>query len=200
MNPATKSYYWFRRIWKSIVLYLALAGPGIGRDDRRQRRGGITTYAATGAKYGYNLIWFLLLVPGRLLRAGNDRAPGRDHQARPCRGDFRRVRLVLGLVLADRPVHRGLADPRYRIRRHDLRDAHLSDPAMADGARRGAIDGLHRAQRPLLDLGEDRARLLPAQSDLHPRGTPRASAGQTVLPMGWCPIFRAASTAICSSS
>jgi len=24
--------------------------------------GGITTYAATGAKYGYHLIWFLLIL------------------------------------------------------------------------------------------------------------------------------------------
>jgi len=64
MNFVTKTYYQFRRIWKSIVLYLVLAGPGLVVMIADNDAGGITTYAATGAKYGYNLIWFLvILVP-----------------------------------------------------------------------------------------------------------------------------------------
>ncbi len=62
MNLATKIYYRSRRIWKSIVLYLALAGPGLVVMIADNDAGGITTYAATGAKYGYNLIWFLLIL------------------------------------------------------------------------------------------------------------------------------------------
>jgi Mn2+/Fe2+ NRAMP family transporter len=62
MNRATKTYYRFRRIWKSIVLYLTLAGPGLVVMIADNDAGGITTYAATGAKYGYNLIWFLLIL------------------------------------------------------------------------------------------------------------------------------------------
>jgi len=62
MNWATKIYYRVRRIWKSVVLYLALAGPGLVVMIADNDAGGITTYAATGAKYGYNLIWFLLIL------------------------------------------------------------------------------------------------------------------------------------------
>ena len=62
MNWATKLYYRSRRIWKSIVLYLMLAGPGLVVMIADNDAGGITTYAATGAKYGYNLIWFLLIL------------------------------------------------------------------------------------------------------------------------------------------
>ena len=62
MNWATKLYYRSRLIWKSIVLYLMLAGPGLVVMIADNDAGGITTYAATGAKYGYNLIWFLLLL------------------------------------------------------------------------------------------------------------------------------------------
>lgn len=39
-----------------------IAGPGIVVMVADNDAGGITTYAATGAKYGYNLIWFLLLL------------------------------------------------------------------------------------------------------------------------------------------
>ena len=62
MNWPTKLYYRSRRIWKSIVLYLVLAGPGLVVMIADNDAGGITTYAATGAKYGYNLIWFLLIL------------------------------------------------------------------------------------------------------------------------------------------
>lgn len=59
-----KLYYIFRRVWKAIVLYFILAGPGIVVMVADNDAGGITTYAATGAKFGYNLIWFLvILVP-----------------------------------------------------------------------------------------------------------------------------------------
>lgn len=55
-------YYEFRRIWKAISLFFVLAGPGIVVMVADNDAGGITTYAATGAKYGYHLIWFLLLL------------------------------------------------------------------------------------------------------------------------------------------
>ena len=62
MKIFSKLYYEYRRIWKTIVLYLILAGPGIVVMVADNDAGGITTYAATGAKYGYNLIWFLILL------------------------------------------------------------------------------------------------------------------------------------------
>ena len=62
MNFFSKLYYQFRRVWKAIQLYLVIAGPGIVVMTADNDAGGITTYAATGAKYGYNLIWFLLIL------------------------------------------------------------------------------------------------------------------------------------------
>ena len=57
-------YYEFRRIWKAIKLFFILSGPGIVVMVADNDAGGITTYAATGAKYTYHLIWFLvILVP-----------------------------------------------------------------------------------------------------------------------------------------
>jgi NRAMP (natural resistance-associated macrophage protein)-like metal ion transporter len=62
VNFVTKCYYLFRRVWKSVSLYLVLAGPGLVVMIADNDAGGITTYAATGAKYGYHLIWFLLIL------------------------------------------------------------------------------------------------------------------------------------------
>lgn len=62
MKFFSKIYYEYRRVWKTIMLYLMIAGPGIVVMVADNDAGGITTYAATGAKYGYNLIWFLLLL------------------------------------------------------------------------------------------------------------------------------------------
>lgn len=62
MKIFSKLYYEYRRIWKIIVLYLIISGPGIVVMVADNDAGGITTYAATGAKFGYNLIWFLLLL------------------------------------------------------------------------------------------------------------------------------------------
>jgi len=62
MKFFSKLYYEYRRIWKIIVLYLIISGPGIVVMIADNDAAGITTYAATGAKYGYNLIWFLLLL------------------------------------------------------------------------------------------------------------------------------------------
>ena len=64
MSLITKLFYLFRRVWKAVRLYLVLAGPGLVVMIADNDAGGITTYAATGAKYGYNLIWMMVvLVP-----------------------------------------------------------------------------------------------------------------------------------------
>jgi NRAMP (natural resistance-associated macrophage protein)-like metal ion transporter len=62
MNWITKLYYRARRVWKAISVYLVIAGPGLVVMVADNDAGGITTYAATGAKYGYHLIWFLVLL------------------------------------------------------------------------------------------------------------------------------------------
>ena len=62
MKFLSQLYYEYRRMKKAILLYLLLAGPGIIVMVADNDAGGITTYAATGAKYGYGLIWFLVLL------------------------------------------------------------------------------------------------------------------------------------------
>jgi Mn2+/Fe2+ NRAMP family transporter len=62
MDFFSKLYYWLRKWTKAVQLYLVIAGPGLVVMIADNDAGGITTYAATGAKYGYNLIWFLLLL------------------------------------------------------------------------------------------------------------------------------------------
>ena len=55
-------FYRYRRFSKAIKLFLVLAGPGIIVMLADNDAGGITTYAATGSKYGYGLIWFLIIL------------------------------------------------------------------------------------------------------------------------------------------
>ena len=51
-----------RKWLKAVQLYLVIAGPGLVVMIADNDAGGITTYAATGAKFGYHLIWFLLIL------------------------------------------------------------------------------------------------------------------------------------------
>ncbi len=62
MNSFARIYYNYRRIAKTIILFLIISGPGVIVMLADNDAGGITTYAATGAKYGYGLIWFLVLL------------------------------------------------------------------------------------------------------------------------------------------
>jgi Mn2+/Fe2+ NRAMP family transporter len=62
MNGVSKLYYANRRVMKFLRLLALIAGPGILVMVADNDAGGITTYSATGAKYGYGLIWFLVLL------------------------------------------------------------------------------------------------------------------------------------------
>jgi len=62
MDLLSKFYFNYSKIIKTIKIYLLLAGPGLIVMIADNDAGGITTYAATGAKYGYSLIWFLVLL------------------------------------------------------------------------------------------------------------------------------------------
>jgi Mn2+/Fe2+ NRAMP family transporter len=62
MNWITRLYYLSRRWLKAGRLFLAISGPGIVVMIADNDAGGITTYAATGAKFQYGLIWFLIIL------------------------------------------------------------------------------------------------------------------------------------------
>ena len=49
-----------KSIWRSVVLFLAILGPGIITGSVDNDAGWITTYSVAGALYGYNLIWTLI--------------------------------------------------------------------------------------------------------------------------------------------
>ena len=55
-------FYRYRRVVKVITLFLIIAGPGIIVMVADNDAGGITTYIVTGSKYGYGLIWFVVLL------------------------------------------------------------------------------------------------------------------------------------------
>jgi NRAMP (natural resistance-associated macrophage protein)-like metal ion transporter len=62
MNFLADAFYRYRRFWKALRMYLILAGPGIIVMVSDNDAGGITTYAVTGAKYRFDLLWFLVLL------------------------------------------------------------------------------------------------------------------------------------------
>lgn len=62
MDLMSRGYYNSRRVTKFIKTFLAIAGPGIIVMVADNDAGGITTYTATGAKYGLYLLWFLILL------------------------------------------------------------------------------------------------------------------------------------------
>ncbi len=62
MERRARFYYRYRRLIKTLQIYLVLAGPGIIVMVADNDAGGITTYSVTGATYGYSLIWFLVLL------------------------------------------------------------------------------------------------------------------------------------------
>jgi NRAMP (natural resistance-associated macrophage protein)-like metal ion transporter len=62
MSFWARLFYTWRKVWKAFKVYGIIAGPGIIVMVADNDAGGITTYAATGAKFGYSLLWFLALL------------------------------------------------------------------------------------------------------------------------------------------
>src|SRR5579872_6963359 len=50
------------RIWRSIVMFLSVVGPGFIKTNADNDVGGITTYSLAGAQFGYGQLWILLPV------------------------------------------------------------------------------------------------------------------------------------------
>ena len=51
-----------KRQWRSMLLFLAILGPGLITATADNDAGGIATYATIGARYGYKMLWGLLLI------------------------------------------------------------------------------------------------------------------------------------------
>ncbi len=60
----SKGFHLLGRMRRSLMVFLAVLGPGIIVMVADNDAGGISTYAVTGSKYGFSLLWiFPLLVP-----------------------------------------------------------------------------------------------------------------------------------------
>jgi NRAMP (natural resistance-associated macrophage protein)-like metal ion transporter len=55
------------RMWRSIVMFLSVVGPGIITANADNDVGGITTYSLAGAQFGYGQLWILLPVTVALI-------------------------------------------------------------------------------------------------------------------------------------
>ncbi|HTP59535.1 MAG TPA: divalent metal cation transporter [Spirochaetia bacterium] len=62
ISLVSRLYYVLRRGWKWFAIFLTVTGPGVIVMIADNDAGGITTYAATGARYGYGLLWFLIIL------------------------------------------------------------------------------------------------------------------------------------------
>jgi Mn2+/Fe2+ NRAMP family transporter len=56
-----------KRRWKSLLLFLAVMGPGIITSNVDNDAGGIATYSMAGADYGNHLLWTLIPVMAALV-------------------------------------------------------------------------------------------------------------------------------------
>ncbi|MDI6740271.1 MAG: Nramp family divalent metal transporter [Candidatus Edwardsbacteria bacterium] len=51
-----------KRWWQKMLLVSAVVGPGLVTAFADNDAGGITTYSLAGARYGYSMLWMLLLI------------------------------------------------------------------------------------------------------------------------------------------
>jgi len=109
MSWIARLYYDCSAGSKAVRLYLVLAGPGVVVMIADNDAGGITTYAATGAKYQYSLIWFLVILGpvAYYIQEMTVRLGAVTKRATPKRSSMDLA--LSGLVLAARPAARRLA-------------------------------------------------------------------------------------------
>jgi NRAMP (natural resistance-associated macrophage protein)-like metal ion transporter len=54
-------------LWKKIILFLSVMGPGIITANIDNDASGITTYSVAGARFGYSLLWILIPTTAALV-------------------------------------------------------------------------------------------------------------------------------------
>ena len=64
MYWVSKSFHVLNRFKRRLLIFVAVLGPGIITMVADNDAGGISTYAVTGSKYGFSLLWIIfILVP-----------------------------------------------------------------------------------------------------------------------------------------
>ena len=97
-----------KNMWRTLIVFLAILGPGIITGSVDNDAGGITTYSVAGALYGYNLLWtmfpaFLVLVVVQEMNArmGIDTGKGLADMIREYAGVKITFFIFVGLLIAD---------------------------------------------------------------------------------------------------
>src|SRR5690349_18256423 len=49
-------------VWRSLVMFLSIMGPGIITANADNDVGGILTYSQSGAYFGYSMLWLLISI------------------------------------------------------------------------------------------------------------------------------------------
>ncbi len=49
-------------MWRQILMFFSIIGPGIITANADNDVGGITTYSIAGAQFGYTMLWLLLPI------------------------------------------------------------------------------------------------------------------------------------------
>jgi len=72
----SKTFHLLNRFRRRLLILFAVLGPGIITMVADNDAGGISTYAVTGSKYGFSLLWIFFIWSHGLLHPGDDRAAG----------------------------------------------------------------------------------------------------------------------------
>ncbi|MBV9027145.1 MAG: divalent metal cation transporter, partial [Candidatus Eremiobacteraeota bacterium] len=62
MNSASVARTARPNVWRSVILFLSIVGPGIITANADNDVGGILTYSQAGAQFGYSLLWLLIPI------------------------------------------------------------------------------------------------------------------------------------------
>ncbi|MHB2021316.1 MAG: Nramp family divalent metal transporter [Candidatus Xenobia bacterium] len=98
----------WRARWKTVLLFLAVIGPGIITANADNDAGGITTYSLAGSQFGYSMLWTLIPITIALIvvqemcaRMGAITGKGLSDLIRENFGLRITVFVLIGLLLAD---------------------------------------------------------------------------------------------------
>lgn len=95
-------------LWRNILMFLAVVGPGIITANVDNDAGGITTYAVAGAQFGYKFLWVfipmtlaLIVVQEMSARMGAVTGKGLADLIRENFGVRLTIFILIGLLIAD---------------------------------------------------------------------------------------------------